>query len=122
MKSEQRAHDSTDVTLVCQDRIENSEKIKGKKNKKNYEEFKNRKADDKKIVEFNGSHEQFLLEIEEYAEKLNKHSDSDEQRDKTDSSQEEQKMEIDNHHQVIDDLKLQPEADKNKLNDLNEII
>ena len=41
---------------------------------------------------------------------------------KTDSSQEEQKMEIDNLHQVIDDLKLQLEADKNKLNDLNEII
>ena len=31
-------------------------------------------------------------------------------------------MEIDNLHQVIDDLKLQLEADKNKLNDLNEII
>ena len=31
-------------------------------------------------------------------------------------------MKIDNLHQVIDDLKLQLEADKNKLNDLNEII
>ena len=31
-------------------------------------------------------------------------------------------MEIDNLHQVIDDLKLQLEVDKNKLNDLNEII
>ena len=31
-------------------------------------------------------------------------------------------MEIDNLHQVIDDLKLQLEAYKNKLNDLNEII
>ena len=56
--------------------------MKGKKNKKNCKEFKNRKADDKKIAEFNGSHEQFLLEIEEYAEKLNKHSDSDEKETK----------------------------------------
>ena len=51
MKSEKRAHDSTDVTLVRQDRIESSEKMKGKKNKKNDKEFKNRKADDKKMAE-----------------------------------------------------------------------
>ena len=105
---------------------ENERKEEQKKDK----ELKKRKADDEKMAEqvkeFNGclnnSHEQFLLEIEEYAKKLNKDSDSDEQRDTTDSSQEEQELEIDNLHQVIDDLKLQLEAEKNKVNDLNEII
>ena len=94
--------------------------MEGKKNKKNDKELKNRKADDKIMAEhekesngyLNKSHEQFLLEIEEYAEQLNKDSDNDKERDTTDSYQEEQELEIDNLHQVIDDLKLQLEAEK----------
>ena len=52
--------------------------MKGKKNKKNDKEAKDRKADEKNKAEqekeYNGclntSHEQFLLEIEEYTKKL----------------------------------------------------
>ena len=87
--------------------------MKGKKNKKNEKTLEE---------EENESHEQFLSEIEEYAKKLNEDADKYEDLNTTDSYQEKHELEIDNLHQVIDDLKLQLETEKNKVKDLNESI
>ena len=88
-----------------------------RKNKKNDKESKNRKVDEKKISEqephskdsLDTSHEQFLLEIEEYSKKLREDAEKCEEEDTTVSCGEEQELEIDNLHQVIEDLKKEPQ-------------
>ena len=103
--------------------------MKGRKNKNN-KELKNRKDPEKKMAEkekestcsLNTSHEEFLLEIEEYAQKLKDDADNAEKKDTTSSYEEEQELEIDNLHQIINDLRQELGSEKTKVKDLNEII
>ena len=103
--------------------------MKGRKNKNN-KELKNRKDPEKKMEEkekestgsLNTSHEEFLLEIEEYAQKLRDDADNAEEKDITSSYEEDQELEIDNLHQIINDLRQELESEKTKVKDLNEII
>ena len=64
--------------------------------------------------------EDFLLEIKEYAKKLNANKKSAEDEDSTIS--EDNELEIDYLHQVIASLKEQLNAEKEKVKSLNEII
>ena len=66
------------------------------------------------------SDEQFLLEIEEYSKKLDKNIEDSEE--VANSHGDEQELEIDSLHQVINDLKEELEVAKTKVKDLNKII
>ena len=91
--------------------------MKGKKNKKNNVEDKNSKSEKKQTTEKDreGSMDQFLLEIEEYAKKLKDDENHEEDKDTTESYDSEQEAEFDNLHQEIDKFKEQVQH-------LNEII
>ena len=104
--------------------------MKGNKSKHSKEEYKNRKSDGKRVteneIETNVSIEmtdqQFLLEIEEYARKLKEDENHDEEYKIQDSKEDEQELEIDHLHQVIDDLKEELETAKIKVQSLKEVI
>ena len=107
---------------------EKKRKMKGKKNKKKEKESKNRKDSEKEKtdpetesnVSSQMSDEQFLIEIEEYSKKLNKNMEDSEE--VATINGDDQELEIDSLHQVVNELKEELEAAKTKVNDLNEII
>ena len=63
-----------------------------------------------------------MLEIEEYTKKLKEDADNTEYLSRTNSNTEEQELEIDNLHQIINDMKEKLLKEKNKVQDLNKII
>ena len=101
--------------------------MRGRENIQNDKESNNRKADEKKMSEqakhsndsLNTFNEQFLLEVEEYTKKLREEAEKSEE-GTIDSYGEGQELEIDNLHQVCDDLKQELEAEQAKVKDLDE--
>ena len=98
--------------------------MKGRKNKQNKLNIKNRKSDEKTMedgeVETNAStsmtDEQFLLEIEEYAKKLDEKEVENE--DTTNFDEDGHELEIDHLHQIIEDLKVELNTEKKKVENI----
>ena len=104
--------------------------MKGRKNKLNKFNIKNRKPDEKTMAEDEGetnvstimTDEQFLLEIEEYAKKLKEDEVDNEDEDTTKFDEDDHELEIDHLHQIIEDLKEELNTENTKVDNLKEII